>query len=335
MKNEPKGKVKGGLARAASLTSEQRSEIAQKAATARWSINEGEMPEALREGRLAIGEVTLDCYVLKDRRRLFHKRGLAKGLGMKSEGGNVFMRTINRKGLGSEIPPELRQKIDNPIIFKPLTGDPAHGYESTVLIDLCNAILVAKQKDKLEPSQYFLALQAEIILRSSAKVGITALIDEATGYIKDKHKEEYRELFREFIREECREWEREFPDQLFDMIYRLYNIRRNADNTKRLKFFGKFLRKYIYFPIANSNGAILEMLDEKNPVVYKSGGRRYKLFQFLSDVVGLPVLRAHIWQIIGIGNATRTKEAFDKGFKRAFPGSQRYLPGFEDFDDEF
>jgi hypothetical protein len=76
---------------------------------------------------------------------------------------------------------------------------------------------------------------------------------------------------------------------------------------------------YIYSPVANSNGAILEMLDEKNPVVYTGGGRRYKLFQYLSEVVGLPALRAQIWQVIGIGNAMKSKEGFERGFRLAFP----------------
>jgi hypothetical protein len=105
------------------------------------------------------------------------------------------MRTINTKGLGSVIPDEVRHKLENPIIFKPLNGDPAHGAEATTLIEICDAIWEAKKQDKLKPSQHFLAVQAEIILRSSAKVGIIALVDEATGYIKDKKKEEYRELF--------------------------------------------------------------------------------------------------------------------------------------------
>jgi len=112
------------------------------------------------------------------------------------------------------------------------------------------------------------------------------------------------------------------------MIYRLYNLRRSP-GSRHPQFFGKFIRRYIYSPLANSNGAILEMLDEKNPVVYTNGGRRYKMFQFqyLSDVIGLNAFRAHIWKTIGIGAAARTKEGFDKAFSMAFPqtGSQGEL----------
>jgi hypothetical protein len=314
------GKARGGIARAAKLTGEERRDIASKAASVRWgkkAFGEG-VPEAIRDGQLKIGDIWLDCYVLKDGRRVIHKRGMARALGLKSDGGNAFMKTMGRKSLGSVIIPEMREKIDNPIIFKPLSGDPAHGYDAPFFIDVCDTIWEANRQGKLKPSQYFLAVQAEIIVRSSAKIGIIALIDEATGYIRDKHKEEYRLLFQEFIREEFRGWEKEFPNQFFDMMYRLYDLRRNEKN-RHPQFFGKFIRRYVYAPLANSNGAILSILDEKNPVVYGNGGRKHKMFQFLSDEIGLPALRAHIWQLVGIGNSTKTKEGFQRGFKTAFP----------------
>lgn len=340
MDEEIKGKAKGGMARAASLTPEKRKEIAQKAAAARWSpLDEGGIPEALYEGILELpGGIIIECYVWKDKgrvRRAFHKRGLARSFGIKSTSGNAFMRTIASKGLGSAIPENLHHKLNNPLILNTKTVGQIHTYDDVVLIDVCDAIWQASKDGKLNPGQKFLAIQAEIILRASAKVGIAALIDEATGYTKDKRKEEYRELWKEFILEQAKEYASEFPDQFYDVIYRLYNLRRNPLAKNYPQFFGGITIKYIYNPLAHSNGAILEMLKEKNPVVYKSGGRRYKLFQFLSDIIGLPALRAHIWQIIGIGSASRSKESFDRAFKRAFPGPERWLPGFEDFDDDF
>jgi len=164
-----------------------------------------------------------------------------------------------------------------------------------------------------------LAIQAEIIIRSAAKVGIVALVDEAAGYV-DRAKDEYRKLFDGFIRKEFQQWEKEFPDKFFDMIYKMYGLKRQRpDTTKHPQFFGHFIRKYIYYPLANSNGAILEKLDEKNPVVYDNGGRKYKFTQWLTDHVGLPAFRQHLWQVVGIGEASTNKEQFDRGFYRAFP----------------
>jgi hypothetical protein len=327
----------GGDARAKSLSKSERKNIAQRAAKARWEAarqlaDPNRIPEAICQGDLQIGSVGIECYVLDNFKRVIHKRGMAKALGMKSEGGNVFMRAMSRKGLGSEIGEDLRQKLDNPIVFKALTSDLGHGYDCTILIDICDAIIDAAKNKKLGPGQEGLAIQAEIIMRASAKLGIVALVDDATGFIADKRRQKYKELFKEFIREEVAGYQAEFPDQLFDVMYKIYGLPRRSDGNKHPQFFAKFIRKYIYQPLANSNGAILEMLEEKNPVVYVNGGRRYKMFQFLSDVVGIPALRSHLWQVVGIGNASRNKLQFEKNFAVAFPGPQLELFSLDDPD---
>ncbi|GAN76724.1 hypothetical protein Asru_0154_02 [Acidisphaera rubrifaciens HS-AP3] len=195
------------------------------------------------------------------------------------------------------------------------------------MIDLCTFLMDIREH--LLETQKFLADQAETIVRAAAKLGIIALIDEATGFIDDKRREEYRELWQTFIREEAAQWEKaEFPDDLFNIMYKLYGLKRlNPSSTRHPKFFAKFLRKYVYQPLANSHGAILQELELKNPIVYANGGRRYKLFQFLSEEVGLPQLRQHIWKTVGIGLSVNSKEQFDRSFYNAFPSARALKPG--------
>lgn len=317
----PVRKLSPPAAKKREMDSEARRLRAQQAAEARWNkIRDADhLPEAEDDGVLKIGEVEVDVYLLKDKRRVISKKAIARVLGLKSEGGNAFLRTMTREGIRSGLSQKLIDKIENPIFFRPLTGDSADGYEAEVLIDVCSALINARITDRMHSSQYFLAIQAEIILRSTANIGIIALIDEAVGYVS-KRKDEYRKLFDEFIRKEYRQWESEFPDKFFGMMYRLYGLKRqNPDSHRHPQFFGKFIRKYIYYPLAQSNGAILEVLDEKNPVVYAKGGRRYKLFQFLSDELGMPAFRQHLWQTLGIGEASLNREQFEIGFYRAFP----------------
>lgn len=311
----------GGAARAKLLSSEERREIAVKAAETRWARvrDQSRVPIAQTDGILTIGEIGLDVYVLDDRRRVINKKAMAKALQLKSEGGNAFLRTMSRKGVQSVIPPDLQDKIEKPIAFQGLRGNLEDGYEADVLIDVCDRLIEARNRNLLARSQIFLAMQAEIIVRSAAKIGIIALVDEATGY-QDKTKDEYRTLFESFIQKEFRQWEKEFPDKFFEMIYRLYGLKRQKpDSNKHPQFFGHFIRKYIYYPIANSRGAILEQLDEKNPVVYDGGGRKRKLFQFLTDEIGMPAFRQHLWQVVGIGEASGDRIQFERGFYRAFP----------------
>ena len=71
MNDEPIGRAKGGLARAKSLTKSARSEIAQRAAVARW--NKG-VPQAIRDGVLVIGEIEIECAVLPDGTRVLSER---------------------------------------------------------------------------------------------------------------------------------------------------------------------------------------------------------------------------------------------------------------------
>jgi len=190
----------------------------------------------------------------------------------------------------------------------------ADGYEATTLIEVCDALIQARNDDLLEKSQYFLAVQAEIIIRSAAKLGIIALVDAATGYIEDIKKEEYLKLWQEFVQQEFRQCDQEFPNQYADMIYKIYGLKRkNPKSFKHPQFFGWFTRKYIYHPLANSRGAILDLLDEANPIVYAGGTRKFKLHQFLTEQVGLPALRQHLWQTIGIGNSSRDKQEVREG----------------------
>ena len=318
---------RGGQARAQKLTSEARREIALRAAQARWArIADPEyLPAATHQGVLQIGDVGVEVYRLRDNRRMISKRAMAKALNLKSQGGNAFLRSMTRKGIRAAIDHPLWEKIENPQNFLRVGMDSGasaavvDGYEGTVLIDVCLAIIDAKKKNSLVASQEFLAIQAEIIIRSAAKLGIIALIDEAVGF-EDKGKDEYRLKFQQFIRSEWAQWEQEFPDKFADMLYKLYGLKRlDPDSTKHPRFFAKFTRKFIYHPLANSRGMILEMLDERNPVVYSNGGRKFKLFQFLSKDVGLPAIRAHLWQVVGIGNASTNIKQFERNFYRAFP----------------
>ncbi len=318
---------RGGVARAEKLSAEERKEIARRAAEARWQRigDPNELPAATHKGALQLGDVMVDAYRLSDGRRFISKGAMARALNLKSEGGNAFIRSMTRKGIRTAISEELWQKIENPQSFKLTGGDSGSqviivdGYEGIQLIEVCIAITEADKYGLLAPSQKFLAIQSEIIIRSAAKLGIIALIDEAVGFA-DKGIDEYRKLFNEFVRSEFSQYEQEFPDKFPDMLYKLYGIKRfDPSSSKHPRFFAKFIRKYVYHPLANSNGAILELLDEKNPVVYANGGRKYKLFQFLSDVVGKNALRAHLWQVIGIGNAASSIKHFERSFYRAFP----------------
>ena len=72
--------------------------------------------------------------------------------------------------------------IENPIKFRHSGGGGiAFGYPATILADICDVVLAARQAGELQKQQEHIAQQCEILVRGFARVGIIALVDEATG----------------------------------------------------------------------------------------------------------------------------------------------------------
>ncbi len=259
---------------------------------------------------------------------------MARALGMRSGGGNVFLRAVQRKGLGSKIGQKLLDNIENPIVFKPLTQDLGHGYNASVLVDICKAIIRADESGKLHPTQKGLADQAQILLQAFAKVGVTALIDEATGFQQVRDPSALRILVQQYIEEEKREWEKQFPDEYYDELNRLYGSKRltttgsGAVIQNRPQHFAKFTRFYVYHPL--ENGAVLDELDKINPKIDKKGTRRSRFHQHLSLGYGIEKLKRQVGEVMTLAKVSDTVAQFKKLFARRVlqVGEQRDL-----FDD--
>ncbi len=207
-KNETK--VAGGVARALALTSERKRQIATKAAAARW----GTLPMATHKGNFKEDfGIDVDCYVLNDESKtaVVSQRGMGAILGL-SAAGNAFPRFASNKRLAPSVGAELQRKIENPLIFQWGTGgvqqppSAVNGYDVTLLVDFCKAILDAEAAGRLLPRQIPQARQASVILSASAKAGIKGLVYALAGY--DATREEIITAFKLFVREEAREYEK-------------------------------------------------------------------------------------------------------------------------------
>lgn len=187
--------------------------------------------------------------------------------------------------------------------------------DSRVITDFCRLMLSLRATGKLAGIYLSYARNCECFMLGLADTGLAALIDEATGYCK-RQKDEYRRLFRAYISEYHSEWVKEFQDSFFDGIYKVYHLTKSGKNHP--SFFGVFINKYVYFPLANSHGAILEKLKEKDPIVNVCG-RKYKLHQFLTKEVGKPALQKHLNQVETLLSISSDKGMFKRYFKKAFP----------------
>lgn len=278
---------------------------------------------ATHKGFMHVGGIDLECYVLEDGRRVFNKKGMAKAIGLKSEGGNAFLKTMSRKGIGSEIDEKLHEKIENPILFNYMRSDPNHAYEADVLVEVCKAIKRAKDAGLLTKTQEELYRQANALLNAFGKIGVVALIDEATGYQKERSPDALRLLVEQYLEEEKREWQKEFPNEFYKELNRIYGIQNTTTRKSgaivlnKPQHFAKFTRTYVYEPL--ENGAVLEELDKLNPKMDHRGTRKNRFHQHMSQDYGIEKLRLQMREVLTLLKISDTVTEFKKLFKKRFP----------------
>lgn len=316
---------KGGKARAAKLTPTERSEIARAAATARWGTD---VAPAINDGSLVIGDQEIRAAVLSDGTRVLSQQTVLQTLGRArsakgrtgSEAGGPppFLAAAN---LQEFITPELREMFA-PIPYRPLTGGRAYGYQAEILPLVCDVYLEARQARKLLTSQMPVANVCEILVRSLAKIGIIALVDEATGYQEVRARDELQRILEMYVQAELRPWTKMFPDEFFEEIYRLQGWEYRPGSAKRTPYVGKLINKYIYEQLPPG---VLEQLRELNPTTDK-GYRKHKHHQHLTTDTGNKHLDRQISTVTTLLRIADSKEQFEMLFERAFPPPQQRLP---------
>jgi hypothetical protein len=179
-----------------------------------------------------------------------------------------------------------------------------------------------------------LAEQAKILLTAFAKVGVTALIDEATGFQEVRSPDALRILVQQYIEQEKREWEKQFPNEYYDELNRVYGSKRltttgsGAVIQNRPQHFAKFTRSYVYHPL--ENGAVLEELDRVNPKMDKKGTRRARFHQHLSEGYGIEKLKRQVGEILTLIKVSDTIGQFKRLFAKRFPQAGTQTSFFDD-----
>lgn len=256
--------------------------------------------KVIYEGELDLAGISIPCYVLDDGTRVLSGRKMQEAL-------KIVDTEDGKQTTGTRLQRYLDQKTLKPFIYK--DREPGHfepiecykgsqkinGYEATVLADLCDAFLEARKHINLSPRQAIIANQCEVLIRAFAKVGITALVDEATGYQYEREKDELQQILRKYISEELLPWQKRFPDIFYKELFRLngwdYTVK---GIKKRPGVVGTWTKKLIYEQLPNG---VLEEL-EKNVPKTSSGQNAARLHQLLTIDVGNPHLSAQINQIV-------------------------------------
>jgi len=173
-------------------------------------------------------------------------------------------------------------------------GNLAHGIRADIIPRICDVWLDAQQAGKLGSRQKQIAEKAALMVRALAHVGIIALVDEATGYQRERASDALATILESFIAKELQPWVKTFPDSFYNELFRLRGLKYPRDTVKRPQYFGHLTNDIIYKRLAP---AVLEQLKQTTPKA-PSGANAHHFHRKLTPDLGHPKLREHMSSII-------------------------------------
>jgi hypothetical protein len=276
---------------------------------------------------LVIGDIEIPCYVLEDETRVLSQGGFLRAIGRtggpKTGHDDLFdLPTFLRpRSLASFISKGLSTS-SRPVLFQAATGGTvATGYRASLLPEVCNVFLAARDAGALHPRQQHIARRADILIRGLATVGIIALVDEATGYQDIRAKLALAIILERFIAKELHPWTKTFPYEFYTEIARLkewpaiYSI-------KRPSVIGHYTNDIVYDRIAPG---LLEELRNVNPPL-PTGRRQHRHHQWFTPEFGHPKLKEHLAAVTALMRAAPNWPAFQRSLQRAFRKLNDNLP---------
>lgn len=295
------------------------------------------MLKATHEGELILSDKKLSCAVLNDNTRILSAAAVFKAFDRPRKGkSNETYRVDQMPSFinANNLQPFVNQQLiewTKPISYLDLNGTVKYGYNARILRGLCKVYIDARNAGVLLKSQERFAIISEAILYSLSDLGITALVDEATGYQYEREKDELQKILKAFISEELLPWQKRFPDIYYKELFRLngWNFTVNGIK-KRPSVIGKWTNTLIYEQLPKG---ILEELKKQTPKSSK-GNYTARFHQNLTLDIGEPTLTAQITQILTLfrlsDNMKHMWEQFEK--LRLRQQGQKDIP-FE-FDDK-
>lgn len=331
MATDPKtNRAAGGNARAAKLTPAQRSASASAAAKAK--AENKKLPVATHgsiEHPLTLGDVEIPCYVLEDGTRVLSLRGLVSGLGISSgstrSGESRIVTFVESEAIKRHAATDLATALNSPIKFLPPHGGrSAYGYPATLLADICEAVLAARTDGELTGAQLAVANQCEVLVRGFARVGIIALVDEATGYQRDRAKDALAKILEAWVAKELQPYMRTFPAEYYEEMFRLRGLPYPPTNPKfRPQYFGVLTNDIVYERLAPG------LLEEMKRQAQKDEKKAH-LHRRLTVEVGHPRLKEHLASVVTAMKLSNNYPDFINKLNRVHPRfGQNYALGLD------
>jgi hypothetical protein len=229
------------------------------------------------------------------------------------------MTGLAEKGLNTK---DLIARANSPIRFiPPHGGNPADGYEATILPDICAVLIEASRLGLLQKQQARLAERCAILQHGFATVGIIALVDEATGYQDFRARDALAKIIERFVAKEIQPYLPTFPPEFYKQIFRLYGWD-YYENCGRPAVLGHITNKLVYKRLAPG---VLEALRKRVPRDEK-GRLRKKLFQALTPSYGYLKLREQLAGTTMIAKYSPDLGTFTTRLDREYPQYGKTMP---------
>jgi len=335
--NENIGSI-GGRVRAQLLSRERRIEIARQGADKRWH---GESPKVLCAGELKLGGVVIPCYVTVEGQRLISGRAMQEALRLVSEEnptgtekpGSRLTRLLNNKKLKPLIYKDKSPDHFSPVLIR-WQGRTINGFNGEMLADICEGMLQARAEGLLITArQEIVSAQCEVLLRGFARVGIAALIDEATGYQAIRPAEALKAYLETILKKELSPWLKHFPDEFYENIYRLKEWPWPGMSKNRYSVVGHYTTNVIYQRLAPGLQEEFEKLNPKD----EKGKRKHKNFQWF-DEPGERLFAQQMFTVLSLQRAALRRSgnkwhAFLRMMDEILPKKGTTLPMFPELED--
>jgi len=233
----------------------------------------------------------ISCYNLDNWKRVFRLSDLTLALRGKKHGkfANYLSPQNIRKHLKESLWPNLqndRQAMG--ITIAELDWKEIKTYDSEDFMEICWAFIDASYDSELSDAQIEIVNRARAFVKATSKIGITWLIDEATGFQYIRWDSELQIKFSYMLSEELRPWEKLFPDEFWQELWRLTNW---TNLKKRPKYWWKLVNEFVYEALDKD---IAEYLQENKPP--KITWQKYH--QWLNENQWIKKLSEHLWQLI-------------------------------------
>jgi len=264
-------------------------------------------------GELNLAGNVIPCYVTEDGTRLLSGSKMQEALKITkgNRAGTKINQFFKQKALGNAAT-QIPSGALVPIVC--WQGDrKVYCYKAEALTDICDAMLEIRKNFTLKPKQQLVADQCEILMRSFAKLGLVALIDEATGYQEDRDKGELQKILSAYISDEVAKWQLTFSDEFYRELYRIYNIQPREGHSKPLRV-GYLTAHLIYDRLPDGVFQAMKEKTGKND----SGNWKYQLHRNLTESVGRQDLRRIISEVTAIMSISDNKEQFEQLYDRRY-----------------